>query len=289
MKGKKVFYIAMFFAIIFMLFRCEGRDSREYLEERIGNQISRVYPTKNLEDLFEQFPEGFTIYQGYILADKIIKIKVVLMEKKIIIAPSLLAADFSKLKEEISEIEKYGAEYLHLDVMDGNYVPNISFGAPIISSIRKHSNLVFDVHLMVENPDMFIKDMVDVGADIITVHVEATKHLNRTVQLIKSYGKKVGIALNPSTPLEMIKYDLKNIDMVLIMTVNPGFGGQKFIEDMTEKIRELRKINKDIDIEVDGGINAETAKKVKEAGANILVAGSYVFSGNYKEKIESLK
>ena len=211
------------------------------------------------------------------------------MEKKIIIAPSLLAADFSKLKEEITEVEKYGAEYLHLDVMDGNYVPNISFGAPIISSIRKHSNLVFDVHLMVENPDMFIKDMIDAGADIITVHVEATKHLNRTLQLIKSYGKKAGISLNPSTPIEMIKYELKNIDMVLIMTVNPGFGGQAFIENMTDKIKELRTLDKNIDIEVDGGINAETGKKVKEAGANILVAGSYIFNGDYKERIDSLK
>lgn len=211
------------------------------------------------------------------------------MKKDIIVAPSLLAADFSKLKEEIQEVEKYGAKYLHLDVMDGAFVPNISFGAPVISAIRKHSNLVFDVHLMVENPDRFIKDFVDAGADIITVHVEATKHLNRTIQLIKSYGKKVGVSLNPSTPIEMIKHDLKDLDMVLIMTVNPGFGGQAFIPSMLEKIKELREIAPNIDIEVDGGINAETGKLVKEAGANVLVAGSYVFSGNYEEKINSLK
>ena len=211
------------------------------------------------------------------------------MSKKIIVAPSLLAADFSKLREEIQEVESYGAEYLHLDVMDGNFVPNISFGAPIISSIRKHSNLVFDVHLMVENPDRFIKDMVDAGADVITVHAEATKHLNRTIQLIKSYGKKVGVALNPSTPLDVIKYDLKDIDMVLIMTVNPGFGGQAFIEGMLQKIRDLRSIDPNIDIQVDGGINDKTSKLVKEAGANILVAGSYLFKGDYKQKIESLK
>lgn len=211
------------------------------------------------------------------------------MSKKIIVAPSLLAADFSKLREEIQEVESYGAEYLHLDVMDGNFVPNISFGAPVISSIRKHSNLVFDVHLMVENPDRFIKDMVDAGADVITIHAEATKHLNRTIQLIKSYGKKVGVALNPSTPLDVIKYDLKDIDMVLIMTVNPGFGGQAFIEGMLQKIRDLRSIDSNIDIQVDGGINDKTSKLVKEAGANILVAGSYLFKGDYKQKIESLK
>ena len=210
------------------------------------------------------------------------------MNKKIIIAPSLLAADFSKLKEEITEVEKLGAEYLHLDVMDGNFVPNISFGAPVISSLRKHSNLVFDVHLMVNEPDYLIKDFAEFS-DIITIHAEATKHLNGTIQLIKSFGKKVGVALNPSTSLDVIKYDLDNIDMVLIMTVNPGFGGQKFIPEMIQKIKDLRKINKNIDIEVDGGINAETAKLVKEAGANVLVAGSYIFSGNYKEKIESLK
>lgn len=211
------------------------------------------------------------------------------MSKKIIVAPSLLASDFSKLREEIQEVESYGAEYLHLDVMDGNFVPNISFGAPVISSIRKHSNLVFDVHLMVENPDRFIKDMVDAGADVITVHAEATKHLNRTIQLIKSYGKKVGVALNPSTPLDVIKYDLKDIDMVLIMTVNPGFGGQAFIEGMLQKIRDLRSIDSNIDIQVDGGINDKTSKLVKEAGANILVAGSYLFKGDYKQKIESLR
>ena len=211
------------------------------------------------------------------------------MSKKIIVAPSLLAADFSKLREEIQEVESHGAEYLHLDVMDGNFVPNISFGAPVISSIRKHSNLVFDVHLMVENPDRFIKDMVDAGADVITVHAEATKHLNRTIQLIKSYGKKVGVALNPSTPLDVIKYDLKDIDMVLIMTVNPGFGGQAFIEGMLQKIRDLRSIDPNIDIQVDGGINNKTSKLVKEAGANILVAGSYLFKGDYKQKIESLR
>ena len=209
-------------------------------------------------------------------------------EKRTIIAPSLLAADFSKLKEEITEVEKLGAEYLHLDVMDGNFVPNISFGAPVISSLRKHSNLVFDVHLMVNEPDYLIEGFAQFS-DIITVHAEATKHLNRTIQLIKSFGKKVGVALNPSTPLDVIKYDLDNFDMVLIMTVYPGFGGQKFIPEMLQKIKDLRKINENIDIEVDGGINAETAKLVKEAGANVLVAGSYIFSGNYKEKIESLK
>ena len=211
------------------------------------------------------------------------------MEKKIIIAPSLLAADFSILKEEITNIENAGAEYLHLDVMDGNFVPNISFGPVVIKSLRAHSNLIFDVHLMIENPDKYVADFVDAGADIICVHVESTKHLNRTIQLIKSYKKKVGVALNPSTSLDTIKYDLDNIDMVLIMTVNPGFGGQKFIPQMLQKIKELRKIAPNIDIQVDGGINDEISKFVIEAGANVLVAGSYVFNGNYKDKIDSLR
>lgn len=209
--------------------------------------------------------------------------------KKIIAAPSLLAADFSKLREEIQEVEKCGAEYLHLDVMDGNFVPNISYGAPVISAIRPYSNLVFDVHLMVEEPDRFIKDFVDAGADIITVHVEATKHLHRTIQLIKSYGKKVGVSLNPATPIETLKHVINDIDMVLIMSVNPGFGGQAFIPETLNKIKELRNLYPEIDIEVDGGVNDKTVEAIKEAGANVLVAGSYLFSGNYKEKIELMK
>ena len=167
-------------------------------------------------------------------------------------------------------------------------MPNISFGSPILEAIRPHTKLVFDVHLMIENPDHLIHLFKDC-ADIITVHAESTKHLNRTIQLIKSFGKKVGVALNPSTPPDFIKYDLDNIDMVLIMTVNPGFGGQKFIPEMLPKIKELRNLAPEIDIQVDGGINDKTGKLAVQAGANILVAGSYIFSGNYENKINSLK
>ena len=154
-----------------------------------------------------------------------------------LVSPSLLSADFLNLQRDVEMLNNSDADLLHLDVMDGNFVPNISFGPVVIKSLRAHSNLIFDVHLMIENPDKYVADFVDAGADIICVHVESTKHLNRTIQLIKSYKKKVGVALNPSTSLDTIKYDLDNIDMVLIMTVNPGFGGQKFIPQMLQKIK----------------------------------------------------
>ena len=205
------------------------------------------------------------------------------------VAPSVLAADFSILKEELVSLEKAGADYIHLDILDGNFVPNISFGAPVIKELRKCSKLVFDVHLMVEMPERYIEDFVNAGADIITVHVESTKHLDRTIELIKSYGIKAGVTLNPATPVESLKYIINKVDMVLVMSVNPGFGGQSFIEYSLDKIKEIKNMRPDVDIEVDGGITDITAKRVIEAGANVLVAGSYVFNGDYKEKIDSLR
>ena len=210
------------------------------------------------------------------------------------IAPSILSADFSMLAEEIKKVEKAGADYIHIDVMDGNFVPNITIGSPVVESLRKVSNLTFDVHLMVEHPENQIEAFAKAGADIITFHIETTKHAHRVIQQIKSCGKKVGIALNPATPLVMIEEVLTDVDMILLMTVNPGFGGQKFIDSMLEKIEILRHTIEDnefkIDIEVDGGINDKTASLVKEAGANILVAGSYVYgANNVKEAIDLIR
>ncbi|MDD3338013.1 MAG: ribulose-phosphate 3-epimerase [Lachnospiraceae bacterium] len=200
------------------------------------------------------------------------------------LAPSMLSADFNRLGEQLQEIEKAGNEWLHVDVMDGEFVPSISFGMPVIASIRKESNLFFDVHLMITEPIRYIQEFADCGADMLTIHVEACEDVARTIEKIRECGCKVGITLNPGTPLAEITPFLELVDMVLIMSVNPGFGGQKYIESSTGKIAELREILDEkklhVDIEVDGGINDETLPIVLDAGANIIVAGSAVFHGD---------
>lgn len=210
------------------------------------------------------------------------------------VAPSILSADFSKLAEDIKSIEQGGADLVHVDVMDGHFVPNITIGPLVIESIKPITKLPLDVHLMIENPDRYIESFVKSGADIISVHAEATPHLHRTVHLIKNLGAKAAVAINPATPLNVLDYVLDDLDMVLLMTVNPGFGGQSFIKSVIPKISLLREtINQrrlKTDIEVDGGINNQTSKDVVKAGANVLVAGSYVFGQkNRQEAISSLR
>ena len=198
------------------------------------------------------------------------------------IAPSILSADFARLGEEIKDVERGGADYIHVDVMDGHFVPNITIGPLIVEAIRPVTKLPLDVHLMIENPDQYIETFAKAGADYITVHVEASRHLHRTIQLIKSTGVKAGVVLNPATPVDSLKHIIEDVNMVLLMSVNPGFGGQKFISSVLPKIRQVKELadsfNPELEIEVDGGVNEETAKLCVEAGANVLVAGSAVFN-----------
>ncbi len=209
------------------------------------------------------------------------------------LCPSILAADFWRLGEEITQVEKAGVQWLHIDIMDGHFVPTVSMGVPVVASVRKASGLFLDVHIMAEELSHLVKEFAKAGADMITIHAEACVHLDRTLRLIHEQGCKAGIAINPATPVSILEEVLELADMVLIMTVNPGFGGQKYISYCTDKIRRLREMaksrGKDLDIEVDGGINRETIRTVLEAGANVIVAGSAVFGGDIQRNVKDLK
>jgi ribulose-phosphate 3-epimerase len=216
--------------------------------------------------------------------------------KKIQISPSILSADFSQLGNEIKRLEKGGADMIHVDVMDGHFAPNLTIGAPVIKALRQHTKLPFDVHLMISPVHKYIQDYADAGANIITIHPEATENLKDSIRHIKELNKKVGVSLNPETKIDLVTSLLEEIDLVLIMSVNPGFGGQKFMPEVLDKVKELRKIkiqkNLDFDIEIDGGINFDNNKLAIEAGANILVSGTTVFkknNGNIKKNIDLLK
>ena len=209
------------------------------------------------------------------------------------IAPSILSADYANFESELKKLEATGAEYVHIDIMDGHFVPNISFGAGVVASMRPHSRLVFDCHLMVSNPEHHIDDFARAGADIISIHAEATPHIHGALQKIRAAGVKASVVINPGTPVEVVKNVLNLVDQVLVMTVNPGFGGQAFLPETMDKVRELvilREVNQlDFDIEVDGGIDDETIGIAKEAGANVFVAGSYVFKGDVAHQVQTLK